>query len=470
MSVPEIAARAGIGERTVRYALAKARQHGLVSIEERRRAFRASLPNRVSVLCPHWQAWLAAAKRSSPRGGNAVQATDKSLKPDSIMLTETMEQADAERHAGSDDHLIAKMPGTKAGADIRSGDRLRPAPARHRSAILPDGKQPPHIGWAGGLTASRADKADGFFDQRAVRPLAAERRILQADANVSSERNGFRNEGSQVDPEACDHPGSGRRLFGEKRQMGLKGEAAGREPEGERIGEHEAIKRPAQAGKACSERRSEPGEAGFVNRIARRQAMMRRDLKPLEDMVLRIEVDETLIASGRTIPPAEIDAARIDDGHFDKAPSRKLAHVGEPLSGRSAGSCQTGAGKRNRRINKGVGSRPDPFDDLGIGSGIVVLAPGLWVIGMKVNDGRARPSRCNALFDDLFGRNRNPGLQAAAPRPVQGSFDPGRFRHLPLRGTRYEATRKQADCIRPTRMFGSVWARCVRRATGGAPF
>ncbi len=82
MTVPEIASRAGVSERTVRYALAKARRSELISVQERRRAFLPNLPNRVTIVSREWRSWLSPRKPSG--GGKDVQGTDKFSRFNSI--------------------------------------------------------------------------------------------------------------------------------------------------------------------------------------------------------------------------------------------------------------------------------------------------------------------------------------------------------------------------------------------------
>lgn len=58
-SIPEIAARAGVGQTKARLALRIAQNLGLVSIEERRVPYRPNRTNVVRIVAPSWLAWLA---------------------------------------------------------------------------------------------------------------------------------------------------------------------------------------------------------------------------------------------------------------------------------------------------------------------------------------------------------------------------------------------------------------------------
>jgi hypothetical protein len=62
-SVPEIAARAGVGQTTARNAIREARRLGLVAIAERRRWRAPNLPNVISIISADWRAWIANNKK-----------------------------------------------------------------------------------------------------------------------------------------------------------------------------------------------------------------------------------------------------------------------------------------------------------------------------------------------------------------------------------------------------------------------
>jgi hypothetical protein len=59
LSIPEIAARAGVGQTKARLALRIAQNLGLVSITERRVQYRPNRTNVVRIVSPSWLAWLA---------------------------------------------------------------------------------------------------------------------------------------------------------------------------------------------------------------------------------------------------------------------------------------------------------------------------------------------------------------------------------------------------------------------------
>jgi hypothetical protein len=58
LTVPHIAALAGVSETTVRNALRQAQALALVTIEERRRTAWMNYPNKVSIMSKEWIAWL----------------------------------------------------------------------------------------------------------------------------------------------------------------------------------------------------------------------------------------------------------------------------------------------------------------------------------------------------------------------------------------------------------------------------
>ncbi|MBA1159433.1 GntR family transcriptional regulator [Microvirga mediterraneensis] len=65
LTVPHIAALAGVSETTVRNALREAKALGLVTVEERRQSAWRNAPNVVRIVMPEWRSWL----RLSPQGG-----------------------------------------------------------------------------------------------------------------------------------------------------------------------------------------------------------------------------------------------------------------------------------------------------------------------------------------------------------------------------------------------------------------
>jgi hypothetical protein len=79
-SIPEIAARAGVGQTTARNAIREARRLGLVAVTERRRWRAPNLPNVISIISPDWKAWIANNKKlrgaiDEGRGFKLLKAT-----------------------------------------------------------------------------------------------------------------------------------------------------------------------------------------------------------------------------------------------------------------------------------------------------------------------------------------------------------------------------------------------------------
>jgi hypothetical protein len=68
LSIPEIAARAGVGVTKARMTLREASKQGHLTIEERRVPYRPNLPNVVRIISREWRAWInhRGAKRPSP--------------------------------------------------------------------------------------------------------------------------------------------------------------------------------------------------------------------------------------------------------------------------------------------------------------------------------------------------------------------------------------------------------------------
>ncbi|MCJ2024970.1 helix-turn-helix domain-containing protein [Methylobacterium sp. J-067] len=66
LSVPHLAAVAGVAETTVRNAIREARKLGLLTVEERRVTGFRNLPNVVRIVSPEWTAWLRLARKGAP--------------------------------------------------------------------------------------------------------------------------------------------------------------------------------------------------------------------------------------------------------------------------------------------------------------------------------------------------------------------------------------------------------------------
>ncbi|GJE14563.1 helix-turn-helix domain-containing protein [Methylobacterium longum] len=66
LSVPNLAAVAGVAETTVRNAIREARQLGLLTVEERQITGFRNDTNIVRIVSPEWTAWLRLARKGSP--------------------------------------------------------------------------------------------------------------------------------------------------------------------------------------------------------------------------------------------------------------------------------------------------------------------------------------------------------------------------------------------------------------------
>jgi hypothetical protein len=91
LSIPEIAARAGVGQTKVRMALKEAARLGLVTIEERRVPYRPNLPNVVRIISREWLAWIARAGRS---GGDRHNGQKIPSVPKAPLLDERVHKAE----------------------------------------------------------------------------------------------------------------------------------------------------------------------------------------------------------------------------------------------------------------------------------------------------------------------------------------------------------------------------------------
>lgn len=74
LTYDHIAALAGVSRSTVKATLRRARDLGLVTIEERRSTAWRNLPNIVRIASREWQAWMRLARRE-PTGGGGVKSS-----------------------------------------------------------------------------------------------------------------------------------------------------------------------------------------------------------------------------------------------------------------------------------------------------------------------------------------------------------------------------------------------------------
>jgi hypothetical protein len=68
LSIPHLAAVAGVAETTVRNAIREARKLGLLTVEERRLTGYRNDTNVVRIVSPEWQAWLRLTRREDRTG------------------------------------------------------------------------------------------------------------------------------------------------------------------------------------------------------------------------------------------------------------------------------------------------------------------------------------------------------------------------------------------------------------------
>lgn len=85
MSLPEIAARAGVGCTTARYAIRDAARMGLISVSENRVNGFWNRPNTIKIVCGRWLRWLKARagydtpRKSSGRATDGCQVTPSEI-------------------------------------------------------------------------------------------------------------------------------------------------------------------------------------------------------------------------------------------------------------------------------------------------------------------------------------------------------------------------------------------------------
>ncbi|WP_320188464.1 hypothetical protein RMS29_026630 (plasmid) [Agrobacterium rosae] len=83
MSLPEIAAKAGVGCTIARYALRQATELGLIVTTENRQRGRRNLPNTIRIVAASWLKWLQTAKRIRA-SGSARRANSRHVPPDPL--------------------------------------------------------------------------------------------------------------------------------------------------------------------------------------------------------------------------------------------------------------------------------------------------------------------------------------------------------------------------------------------------
>lgn len=85
LTIPEIAARAGVSATTVRNAVREAARLGLLTVQERRQHCAPNLPNVVRLISREWVAWIArrlkrkgGCKNPKPTDSQGFRASEKS--------------------------------------------------------------------------------------------------------------------------------------------------------------------------------------------------------------------------------------------------------------------------------------------------------------------------------------------------------------------------------------------------------
>ncbi|RWX74873.1 hypothetical protein EPK99_23595 [Neorhizobium lilium] len=85
MSLAEIAARAGVGCTTARYAIREAACMGLISVKANRYNAIWNRPNTIQIISPRWNEWLRVYRNSKAKRANGGSLTTTSDRPLRIM-------------------------------------------------------------------------------------------------------------------------------------------------------------------------------------------------------------------------------------------------------------------------------------------------------------------------------------------------------------------------------------------------
>jgi hypothetical protein len=111
-----VAAIAGVARSTVRATLRRARDLGLVTVEERRLTPWRSLPSIVRIVAPAWTAWLRLARRDKGAPG----VCDKTSAPSPTHLLNMPRKRSPERWQRAADKRLSKPSRLKLQASARS--------------------------------------------------------------------------------------------------------------------------------------------------------------------------------------------------------------------------------------------------------------------------------------------------------------------------------------------------------------
>ncbi|MGE6743632.1 hypothetical protein ACQKGC_25475 [Allorhizobium pseudoryzae] len=92
MSLPEIAARAGVGCTTARYAIRDASQMGLISVRENRQNATWNRPNTIQIICKRWRNWLVGYRNKVASGFPNGKVLGQAAGPPLRNLSPTIEK------------------------------------------------------------------------------------------------------------------------------------------------------------------------------------------------------------------------------------------------------------------------------------------------------------------------------------------------------------------------------------------
>jgi len=148
------------------------------------------------------------------------------------------------------------------------------------------------------------------------------------------------------------------------------------------------------------------------------KAVAHRQIQPMADMVLGIEVDETGLVLAQLVVMREIGRSRVHRGPLDKPAAREFLDVGKALLRRLFSCLAPEPGGRDGRIDDRVHPGADALDDARVHVRIFGLPPARLVVSVQVHDGSTRLHAGDALLDDVFHRDRNAGLAAPGPGSV----------------------------------------------------
>lgn len=175
-----------------------------------------------------------------------------------------------------------------------------------------------------------------------------------------------------------------------------------------------------------------------------------RDPHPFHDVVMRIHIDP---AMGEIVEPRYMNRSRIDHRPFDQTALCQLQGMAEAIGVLVLPEPGTWDG----RVNNHIHLVANALDDACINLPVIFLTAGRHIIGMGMDDCRARLGARNAVGDDLLDGDGNApaALRGSMARSVRLRSRPWPSHHFPVQtGLRFSA-----NAARPS------FASCVMAST-----